>query len=88
MCTLNHPFDVIGITETRLYDDNPLVNIEIDGYELRQTPTCTQCGGAGIYIKSSYEFNVKHEISKSIPNVTETVFVELKIAGHKNLLYL
>ena len=86
ICTLNHPFDVIGITETRLYDDNPLENIEIDGYEFRHKPTGTQCGGAGIYIKACYAFDVKHEISKSIPNITETVFVELKIAGHKSLL--
>ena len=50
ICTLNHPFDVIGVMETRLYDDNPLVNIEIDGYVFRHTPTGTQCGGAGIYI--------------------------------------
>ena len=51
ICNLNHPFDVIGITETRLYDDDPLVNIEIDGYEFKHTPTCTQCGVAGIYIR-------------------------------------
>ena len=54
ICNLNHPFDVIGITETRLYDDDPLVNIEIDGYEFRHTPTGTRCGGAGIYIRSGY----------------------------------
>ena len=47
ICNLNHPFDV---TETRLYDDDPLVNIEIDGYEFKHTPTGTQCGGAGIHI--------------------------------------
>ena len=27
---LDHHFDIIGITETRLYEDTPLVNIEID----------------------------------------------------------
>jgi len=36
---LNHPFDVICITETRLYDSSPLVNIEIPGYDFHHTPT-------------------------------------------------
>ena len=46
---LDYPFDVIGITETRLYDDDPLVNIDIDRYGFKHTPTTTKCGGAGIY---------------------------------------
>ena len=29
---LDHPFDVIGITETRLHDSSPLVEIQIPGY--------------------------------------------------------
>ena len=86
ICNLNHPFDVIGITETRLDDDDPLVNIEIDGYEFKHTPTDTQCGGAGIYIRSGYEFEVKHDISKSIPNITETIFVEFKRPGLNNIV--
>ena len=35
--TLDHPFDIIGITKTRLHDSDPLVNIEIDGYEFTYT---------------------------------------------------
>ena len=34
---LSHPFDIIGITETRFHDDNPLTNIEIDGYMFSNT---------------------------------------------------
>ena len=29
--TLEHPFDIIGISETRLHENDPLVNIEIMG---------------------------------------------------------
>ena len=79
ICNLNHPFNVIGITETRLYDHDPLINIEIDGFEFRYTPTGTKCGGAGIYIRSGYEFEVE-------PNITETIFVELKRPGLKNIV--
>ena len=68
---LNFSFDIIGITETRLYDNHPLTNIEIDGYDFVHTPTSTKCGGAGIYIKSSYDYEIKSKLSLSLPNVSE-----------------
>ena len=86
LLVLSHPFDVIGITETRLNSIDPLVNIEIPGYTFIHTPTTTQCGGAGIYIKTCYEFEVKEDLSKSISNVTESMFIELKRNGKKNLI--
>ena len=83
---LEHPFDIIGITETRLHENDPLVNINIDGYEFRHTPTSTQCGGAGIYVKTGYEFDVINELSQSINNVSESFFIELKRSGRKNII--
>ena len=83
---LNFSFDIIGITETRLYDDQPLTNIEIDGYDFVHTPTSTKCGGAGIYIKSSYDYEIKSELSLSLPNVSESMFIEIKRKKLKNLL--
>ena len=41
---LIHPFDIIGITETRLHDEVPLVNLDIEGYEFKHTLTNTVCG--------------------------------------------
>ena len=83
---LSHPFDVIGITETRLHEEDPLVNIDIEGYEFRHTPTTTQCGGAGIYVKSCYEFDINRDLSQSISDVSESIFIELKRDGKKNLI--
>ena len=48
-CT-NSNFDVICISETRLLNEVPLSNIQIDGYDFIHTPTLTQCGGSGMYI--------------------------------------
>ena len=73
LCALEHPFDIIGITETRLHEKDPLVNIEIEGYEFIHTPTETQCGGAGIYIKSCYEFEIIKSISNSLPDIAESL---------------
>ena len=43
---LDYPFGIIGITETLLYEDTHLVNIEIGGYVFKHTATKTRCGGA------------------------------------------
>ena len=86
LTVLNHPFDVIGITETRLHDEASLTNIDIEGYEFKHTPTHTQCGGAGMYIKSCYNFDVKENLSKSIDDVCESLFIEIKRDGNKNLI--
>ncbi len=42
---IQHSFDIICISETRIQNEMPLANIEIDGYEFIHTPTLTQCGG-------------------------------------------
>ena len=84
---LDHPFDIIGISETRLYDKEPLVNINIDGYNFKHTPTTTQCGGAGVYIKNIYDdFDIRDDLSGSITNITESIFIELKRNGKKNVI--
>ena len=83
---LNYPFDIIGITETRLYDECYTTNIDLEGYNFRHTPTETQCGGAGLYIKSCYDFEVHKKLSQCNHDISESIFIELKIEGRKNLL--
>ena len=48
---LNHPFEVVCITETRLHDTKPLSNIDIEGCAFVHTHTTTQCGVAGFILK-------------------------------------
>ena len=86
LSVLGHSFHIIGISENRLHDEEPLVNINIEGYNFRHTPTTTQCGGAGMYIKTEYDFDIRTYLSKSISNVTETFFIDLKRKGRKNLI--
>ena len=69
-----------------MYDDDPLVNIDIDGYEFKHTPTTTKCGGAGIYIKSPHDYVLKSHISKSLPDLSESIFIEIKRKVQRNLL--
>ena len=86
LASLQHQFDVICITETRLYDDKPLSNIEIDGYDFVHTPTSTTCGGVGMYINSHYEYDILKEFSKCHTNICESNFIELKHPSKRNIV--
>ena len=83
---LDHPFQIICISETRLHDDQPLSNIEIDGYEFIHTKTTSQCGGVGIYIKSGIEYEIINNLSLSHHNISESIFIEIKNEKKKNIV--
>ena len=54
MRLLDHSFDVIGISETKLQKDiSHTTNIEIEGYNFQQMPTETFFGGVALYIKKN-----------------------------------
>ena len=48
---INNPFDVIAITETRLHEQNPIIDLSIPGFDFHHTETHTQNGGAALYIR-------------------------------------
>ena len=83
---LDHPFQIICISETRLHDDQPLSNIEIDGYEFIHTKTTSQCGGVGIYIKSGIEYEIINNLSLCHHNISESIFIEIKNEKKKNIV--
>ena len=54
LSTLNHPFDVIAVSETKIKEGiEPVTNFFIEGYNFHQTPTKSDFGGVGIFIKKS-----------------------------------
>ena len=84
---LDHPWDVIGISETKIREErDPSVNISIDGYDFIQTPTKSFSGGVGLFVKHGSDFIVREDLNKSIHNVSESVFIELKDKSKKCLL--
>ena len=83
---LDHPFDAIGITETRLYESSPLVEIQIPGYVFNHTPTTTKCGGAGIYVKTIHNPEPLKKCTASHSDICETMFVEIKNETKKTLM--
>ena len=74
---LHYSFDIICISETRLYEQSPLVDVNIDGYDFIHKETSSQCGGVAIYIKSNLEYETLNNLSVSLENICETILIEI-----------
>ena len=84
---LEHSFDIIGISETKLQKGiDHTTNIDIEGYNMEQMPTETCFGGVALYIKNCYDYRPRPELSQSVMSVGESVFVELEQKQSKNIL--
>ena len=74
---LEHKFDIISVTETKLHNIKPIANIDIDGYSFEHTPTTEVCGGAGLYIRNSLDYFVIPELSKSLNGVGDSLCIQV-----------
>ena len=84
---LDHPFDVIGISETKISEQRHITtNISVEGYVFENTPTETHFGGVGLYIKNGINFNKRNDLSKSLRGISESIFVELLGTNGKKVL--
>ena len=73
---LEHPFDIIGISETKIkHNAEFLSNINIPGYTFEYTPTKSHFGGTGIYIKNGINYSKNEKLSKSKKNVGESILI-------------
>ena len=82
-----HPFDVICVTETRLYAKNSLSNISIEGYDFLHTRIYSQCGGAGIYIKNYFEYKRLDKYLVSHHNISESTYIEIENVSKNNIAF-
>ena len=84
---LDHPFDIIALSETKILNNcEPLDNIFIEGYKYEHTPTKTEKGGVCIFYKDRFNFKRRDDLSKSIENIAESVFLEFQSPNKKNVL--
>ena len=62
---LNHNFDIIGITETKINSSSmhPMTNLNIPGYKFEHVPTPLLFGGVGMYISIKLNYSVIERIS-------------------------
>ena len=74
----NKNFDIICISETRLKDQEILVNIDLPGYSYFHTPTKTACGGTLIYYKNYLSAKILSQFCHLVEEIFESTFVEIK----------
>ena len=75
--SLDHKFSVIGLTETWLNSNNvndfPLYQYSFVG----RVRNHKIGGGVGLYVKQSYQYRERHDLSINIDDVIESQFIEL-----------
>ena len=82
---LDHPFSVIGISETKIRNE-PLKNIQIPGYVFHGIESTTNCGGCGFYIRNDLDFSIRKKLNKTSNNVAESFFCEISLKNRKILV--
>ena len=87
LALLNHPFHIIGISETKIIDGkDPSIQIDIDGYIFKNTPTKTSFGGSGLFIRSDLDYKICKNMSKSVESVAESLFIEVFLKNNKKMI--
>ena len=84
--TLNIPFQVIGLTETWLNDNN------MDCYTLNEheffgsNRPNKRGGGVGLYISKQLKFKSRNDLDKNVEDTIETKFIEIINDNGKNII--
>ena len=74
---LNHNFQLIGVSETKINIDKDCVtNISIPGYNFFSQPSQQNAGGVGFYIKNEIEFHIRDDLSTTT-NDFECLWIEV-----------
>jgi exonuclease III len=84
--TLNLPFQIIGLTETWLNENN-IDCFNLENYEyLCSNRTTKRGGGVGLYILKQLEFKSRDDLTKNIENIIETKLTEITNNNGKNFI--
>jgi exonuclease III len=83
---LNIPFQIIGLTETWLNDNNmdcfTMNNYEYFGSNRPEG----RGGGVGLYVSKQLEYKTRNDLTKNIEDIIETKFIEIVNNNGKNLI--
>ena len=87
LAVLNHTFDIIAISETKIRENiDVTTNIHIDDYNFVNTPTKSFFGGTRIFIRSCLDYNIRNDLSRSEQDEAEAIFVEITNLKKKILI--
>ena len=75
---MNVKFTIIGIAETRLKKHTTTnINLNLNEYDIEQTPTDANCGGALLYIDYSLNPTIRKDLAIYKKKELESIFVEV-----------
>jgi hypothetical protein len=84
--SFNTPFQVIGLTETWLIDNNDDL-FELENYDfLNVNKYRKHGGGVGIFISNQMKYKSRKDLNLNYENTIESVFIELIIPSGKNII--
>ena len=83
---INSNFKIIGITESRLTTKKEPVNsIGIPNYNIEETPTESDKGGALLYISKEINFKTRNDLKLYKEKLLESAFIEVFSESDKTL---
>ena len=89
LSTLKFDFHITRITEHKIRDTVPVVNIDIpDCHKFAYNTSLTIHGLTGFYIKDSLQYKVRRDLKLIAPSPGEfeSTFIEIIVPGKKNLI--
>ena len=85
---LNHSFDIMGISETRLTPSSSM-NIDLPDYSFIHNLSDTCAGGTGLFISNKLSYVPRNDLSNSFSSsglLESTFCCEIKLKNKKNVL--
>ena len=81
------PFDIIGITETRIKKGKtPYTDISLNGYNYESTPTESSAGGVLLYLSSDINYKCRNDLNIYKSKELESIFVETLFSNSENYI--
>ena len=86
LANINHKFSVLAITETWVKESN-VNDLNFKGYNFVSNHRANRIGGGvGLLIDQNFSYKILPEFNVSDANIIESLFVEIFIPRHKNMV--
>ena len=83
---LHHSFSIIGLSETKIkYGDDPIINLDLPGYNFISQATLSNAGGVGFYVNNDIVFSKREDLSCS-ENEHESLWIEIQNNHQHNII--